>query len=185
MKLVVGLGNPESKYVGTRHNVGFDIIEDLIKEYDVVNMKEKFKSLYQIVNVNGEKIIFQKPLTYMNLSGDAIVQICNFYKIKSEDVLVIYDDMDIEIGSLKIRDKGSSAGHNGIKSIISNLGEKFLRLKIGISKSKNDKISFVLGPFSSEEKEKLQISLKKVPEIVSDFSKGFDANVLMNKYNGK
>lgn len=186
MKLIVGLGNKGKEYTNTRHNVGYDFIDKCIPYFNEnENFSEKFKSLFQTININGEKIIFQKPQTYMNLSGEAIREIVNFYKLDIEkDVLVIYDDMDIDLGKFKIRGNGSSAGHNGIKSIISHLGDKFIRVKIWIGAKKNDTISHVLGKFSKEEQEQINIVYDKLYDVIKDFIKN-DVNFLMNKYNRK
>lgn len=184
MKLVVGLGNYDDNYIGTRHNVGFDLIDRLVENYTNKSYKEKFKSLYQIVNISGEKIIFQKPLTYMNLSGDAIQEIKQFYKLENKDIIVIYDDMDISLGNYKIKNNGSSAGHNGIKSILNNVGTDFIRLKIGINRPKNDKISYVLGKFTKEEESQLEEVKKIIPKIIEDSLK-LTVEQLVSKYNKK
>ncbi len=146
MKLVVGLGNFGKQYEYTRHNVGFIVLDNYLK--DVV-WKEKFNALYYIKN----DICFIKPLTYMNNSGDAVVAFKNYYKIDIKDILVIQDDLDMKVGTYKVKNNSSDGGHNGIKSIINRLGSnEFARLKIGIlNNNKNDVIDFVLGKFSKEE----------------------------------
>lgn len=185
MKLIVGLGNKDNSYKGTRHNVGYDLIDELIEEYDTLNLKEKFKSLYQIVTIDGEKIIFQKPQTYMNLSGEAIYEILNFYKLDPKtDLIVIYDDMDISLGNYKLKKTGRDAGHNGIKSILSRVPNEFLRIKIGIDRKKGDFISHVLGKFTESEKEQIQKVYKEIKNIVKDSMK-MDNEKLLNKYNKK
>ena len=136
MKLIVGLGNPGIEYENTRHNIGFYYLDLIAKELNISNFKEKFNGYYQKVKYKNEDIILLKPLSYMNLSGEVVVKYVNYYKIKPEDILVIHDDLDLDVGRLKLRANGSSGGHNGIKNIILNLGdENFKRLKIGISKS--------------------------------------------------
>lgn len=146
MKLVVGLGNFGKQYEYTRHNVGFIVLDNYLK--DIV-WKEKFNALYYIKN----DICFIKPLTYMNNSGDAVVAFKNYYKIDIKDILVIQDDLDMKVGTYKVKNNSSDGGHNGIKSIINRLGSnEFARLKIGIlNDTKNDVIDFVLGKFSKEE----------------------------------
>lgn len=186
MKLIVGLGNPDKEYIGTRHNVGYDLIDIIINKYDNLNLKNKFNGLYQIVTIKNEKVIFLKPQTYMNLSGDSIQAFINFYKLNpSEDLIVIYDDMDINLGNYKIKQNGSSAGHNGIKSILNKVSNEFLRIKIGIGKNKNEnQVSFVLGKFSKDEQEVIENVYKEILNIVND-SLDMDYVKLMNKYNKK
>ena len=145
MKLVVGLGNPGDKYAKTRHNIGFEVINKLQKDLNIIGEKDKFQGLLSEKNIDGEKVLFLKPQTFMNLSGNSIAAVINFYKIDvKNDMIVIYDDMDLPVGKLRVKEKGSSGGHNGIKSIISHLGDEFLRIKCGIGKSKDDTIDFVL-----------------------------------------
>lgn len=188
MKLIVGLGNPGKEYENTRHNIGFIFLDNYLEKNNINNLKEKFKSLYTKENIKEEIIFFQKPLTYMNLSGEAIRELINFYKIDPKnDLLVIYDDKDIPLGEIKIKTKGSSAGHNGIKSIINNIGEEFIRLKIGIGKPKNKKdlIPFVLGKFTSEEKEILKNLEEHINKTINSFITYKDINKLISKYTIK
>ena len=154
MKLIVGLGNPGKDYKDTRHNVGFLVLDHYLNTDD---WKEKFKALYYETRINGEKVLFVKPLTYMNLSGDAVIQFVNYFDIDLNDILVIHDDLDLTFGSYKLKKNSSAGGHNGIKSIINNLGsDNFARLKIGISHDKSiDTKDYVLGNFSKSEKDKL------------------------------
>lgn len=180
MKLIVGLGNPGLEYSKTRHNIGFWVIDNYLK-----NETFKTKDNYEYIekNINGEKVMFMKPLTFMNNSGIAIKKVVDYYKIDINDILVIYDDMDFEIGKFKLKSNGASAGHNGIKSIISNLKtEEFKRLRIGISKPNNNFKDFVLGKFTSEEREKLDKISPYINQLLDDyFVTDFDR--LMNKYN--
>lgn len=180
MKLIVGLGNPGNEYKRTRHNIGFIIIDNYLNN-DNSNMKEKFNSLY----LKKGDTIFLKPLTYMNNSGQAIRKIIDFYKIDPKDVYVFYDDMDLEFGRLRLRDKGSSGGHNGIKSIISHIGENFNRIKFGIGSKKNDTISHVLGNFSKDEEEEINKKLVILNNLIDDIKKDIDITNLKNKYNNK
>jgi PTH1 family peptidyl-tRNA hydrolase len=183
MKLIVGLGNPGKEYENTRHNVGFMVLDNYLKTDD---WKEKFKGLYHEDRINGEKVIFVKPLTYMNLSGDCVVQFVNYFDIDINDILVIQDDLDEEVGCFKLKKHSGSGGHNGIKSIISSLNsEDFLRLKIGISSS-NDipVIDYVLGKFSKEDLNKIVANMDTFNEIIDSFIIN-GADKTMNKYNTK
>ena len=175
-QLIVGLGNPEPKYDRTRHNIGFNAVDALAQSWQILlSENRKFQGIFGEGNrPRGQKIRLLKPLTYMNLSGQAIRAATDWYKIPPQSVLVVYDDMDLPIGKLRMRLSGSAGGHNGMKSAISHLGtDKFPRLRIGIGKpqneaSKNDKdtISFVLGKFSSDESQLLEQVLKLVREAV-------------------
>lgn len=181
MKLVVGLGNPGKEYKNTRHNIGFMILDNYLGK---VNWKTKMENYYYMEEVNGEQIMYIKPLTYMNLSGLAVSKIVNFYKIDMKDILVIQDDLDMEIGSYKIKRNSSSGGHNGIKSIIAELNsEEFGRLKIGIGKSiqiSSDK--YVLGKFSTDELNKINENMDTFKNIIKTF---IDNSIedAMQKYN--
>ncbi len=180
MKLIVGLGNPGKEYENTRHNVGFMAIDNYLCN---VIYKEKMSSMYYEKIIDNEKVIFIKPLTFMNESGIAVRKYIDYYKINIDDILVIYDDMDYQVGKYKIKMSGSSAGHNGIKSIISNLGTSdFKRIRIGISKPKDDIIDYVLGKFNLPELEEVNKVLNIVNNIIDDFFK-MDFEKLMSKYN--
>lgn len=180
MKLVVGLGNPGKEYDNTRHNVGFGFLDYYLGN---VNFKEKSKALYYEKDINGEKVIFLKPLTYMNESGLAVRIYMDYYKIDINDILVIYDDMDFDVGTYKIKKNGSAAGHNGIKSIISHLNsDNFKRVRIGISRNKYDKVNYVLGKFSKEEVIKIQDVFNSLSSIIDDYV-SMDFEKLMSKYN--
>jgi len=182
MKLVVGLGNPDKKYENTRHNCGFMAL-DYYATKNNLTYKKKYDSFYAENIVNNEKIILVKPLTYMNLSGNAVRKFVNFYNIELENILVIYDDVDFELGKFKIKRAGSSGGHNGINSIINVLGTKNIqRIRIGISKTKEELISYVLGNFSKEENQKINEIMPIISNIIDDFSNN-DINKLMEKYN--
>lgn len=183
MKLIVGLGNPGKEYENTRHNIGFMVLDNYLYN---ANWQKKFKGLYTYISINNEKVYFLKPETYMNLSGEAVREIVNFFKIKPENILVIHDDLDLEFGKIRIKQNSSDGGHNGIKSIINNLGTKnFVRLKVGISHNKNyDTKNYVLGHFSASEEEKLQKLYPIFNDIIEDFIKGTNLSKLMNNYNG-
>ena len=150
MKLIVGLGNPGREYEKTRHNIGFNVLDLLADKYNITfSENKKFNALEASFNLIGEKVILVKPLTFMNLSGDSVIKYINYYDIDVNDLLVIHDDLDMELGKIRIVFDSSSGGHNGIKSIINNLNsKKFTRLKIGISHNKNiDTKDYVLGKF--------------------------------------
>ena len=181
MKLIVGLGNPGEEYENTRHNVGFMVLDKYI---DPSSYKKKDNYLISEKLVDGEKYYFVKPLTYMNESGQAVRKVVDYYKIDISDILIIYDDMDFNIGSIKLKASGSSGGHNGIKSIIKCLGtEDFKRLRVGISKPEGDKINYVLGKFTRHDLGNLYYVFMYTNKIIDDFGKmSFDN--LMSKYNG-
>ena len=188
MKLIVGLGNYGQEYKLTRHNVGFIFLDEYFKQNKIVDVRNKYKSEFVELNKNGEKIFFQKPLTYMNLSGEAISEVIRFYKLDPKtDLFVIYDDMDLPIGKLKIRKDGSPAGHNGIKSIIQHVGGEFCRIKYGIGKARNkeETIGHVLGKFTEEERNILRESKEIIFDLLEDIINDVEISKLMNKYNTK
>ena len=164
MKLIVGLGNPGRQYEETRHNVGFKVIDDLSSELQIALDKSKFNGLYGIGHCGGEKVFLVKPLTYMNLSGECVRPLIDFYDIDIEDIIIIYDDLDLPVGKIRLRTKGSAGGHNGIKSLIQHLGtQDFKRLRIGVDRPTNGmKITdYVLGRFETEEKAGIENSIKQ------------------------
>ncbi|GKU85017.1 aminoacyl-tRNA hydrolase [Niallia sp. NCCP-28] len=185
MKLIVGLGNPGKQYENTRHNIGFDIIDCIAKDYSIALDKAKFKGIFGMGTIEGEKVILLKPLTYMNLSGESIRPIVDYYDIELENIVIIYDDLDLPVGKIRLRQKGSSGGHNGIKSTIAHLGtEKFNRIRIGIDRPKNGmKVpDYVLGKFTKEEQADLEAVIKKSSEACGQWMKEPFLQV-MNKYN--
>jgi PTH1 family peptidyl-tRNA hydrolase len=184
MFLVVGLGNIGRQYEHTRHNVGFDIVDLLSDKYNIPVNREKFKGIYGEGIISCEKVILLKPSSYMNLSGESIREVVIFYKISSENIIVIYDDISLEVGRIRIRDKGSAGGHNGIKSIISNLGtDVFPRVKVGVGQPKGQLVSHVLGKFSTEDRDKVkEVFEVSVDAIECMISKGITE--AMNKFNG-
>lgn len=186
MKLIVGLGNPGKEYENTRHNAGFRFIDSYAKAKNLSFNKEKFNGLYTDFLQNGEKIILLKPQKYMNLSGEVIKAYLDFFKIEVNNMLIIVDDLDTEVGKIKLRYKGSSGGHNGLKNIENHLKtQDYKRLKIGISNDKNkDSIDYVIGKVPVEELNLMNSVNKKAESLIDDFlSMNFD-NV-MNKYNSK
>ncbi len=183
MYLIVGLGNPEEDYSNTRHNMGFNTINKISKEYDIEVNKKKFKGLYGTGMIEGEKVILLKPQTFMNLSGESVKEVVDFYKIENDDIIVIYDDMDVELGTIKIRKKGGPGSHNGMKSVVQYLGTDFARIRVGIGKPEdNDFIRYVIGPIPKEEKEIFDKSTTTAKEAVIEIiKKGVDN--AMNKFN--
>ncbi len=154
MYFIVGLGNPEPEYSNTRHNMGFDVINQLSQKYDIKVEKNGFQSLYGSGIIENEKVMLCKPQTFMNLSGEAIIKFVNYYKIPLSNVIIIYDDIDIEPGVVKIRKKGGAGTHNGMKSVIENLETtEFPHVRIGTGKpeNKSDLIEYVIGKVSKEE----------------------------------
>lgn len=185
MYLIVGLGNPEEEYSGTRHNMGFDVINKVSGEYDIKVNKSKFNSLYGTGTIEGQKIILVKPQTYMNLSGKAVRDFANFYKIPLENVIIIYDDLDIQPSSIRIRKKGEPGSHNGIKSVTHELGtEEFPRIRVGIGKPefKNDLINYVIAKISDDEYKLLEEGIDKAKKaVIAILKEGIDKS--MNLYN--
>lgn len=164
MKCIVGLGNPGKQYEHTRHNIGFEVIEELSRLFTIPLDQSKHKGLYGIGFYKGEKVLLLKPLTYMNLSGEAIRAVIDYYQIDIEDVVIIYDDLDLPAGKIRLRQKGSAGGHNGIKSTIAHLGtQEFNRIRIGIDRPpKGMKVpDYVLSRFLTEEKTPIIDAVKK------------------------
>lgn len=184
MFLVVGLGNIGLQYEHTRHNVGFDVIDLISEKYNIPVNREKFKGSYGDGKIGNNKVILLKPSTYMNLSGESVREAANFYKIDNNNIIIIYDDISLDVGRLRIRPSGSAAGHNGIKNIILNLGtDVFPRVKIGVGQPQSDLIAHVLGKFSKEDREDLEkvfkASAEAVEAIITD-----GLTEAMNKFNG-
>ncbi|MBM4765311.1 aminoacyl-tRNA hydrolase [Bacillus sp. B15-48] len=185
MKLIVGLGNPGKQYEKTRHNIGFEVIDVLSERFEIPLSQAKFKGIFGAGFVKGEKVILLKPLTYMNLSGEAVGAVMNYYDIELKNLLVIYDELDLPTGRIRLRQKGSAGGHNGMKSIISHTGsQEFKRIRVGISRPQNGmSISdYVLGRFSQEEQLDMQEAVKNAADACESW---FDMSFLqvMNKYN--
>ena len=184
MKLIVGLGNPGKEYAGTRHNCGFMVIDRLASKLNVDVDQNKFKGLYAKVKYHGEDIILLKPQTYMNLSGESVNAVMNFFKIDKEDLLVIYDDLDMPVGKLRLRKTGSSGGHNGIKNIIAHLNSQdFKRIRVGIDRHKYMNVAdYVLSRFSKVESEAIEQGIENAANAVLDYLDN-DFNHAMNYYN--
>ena len=184
MKLIVGLGNPGKEYAGTRHNCGFMVIDRLASKLNVDVDQNKFKGLYAKVKYHGEDIILLKPQTYMNLSGESVNAAMNFFKIDKEDLLVIYDDLDMPVGKLRLRKTGSAGGHNGIKNIIAHLNSQdFKRIRVGIDRHKYMNVAdYVLSRFSKVESEAIEQGIENAANAVLDYLDN-DFNHAMNYYN--
>ena len=185
MYLIIGLGNPEEEYARTRHNMGFDTINKISEKYNIKVNKSKFNSLYGTGTIEGEKVILVKPQTYMNLSGNAVRDFMNFYKVSSEEIIVIYDDLDIDPGIIKIRKKGGPGTHNGMKSVVNEIQTQvFCRIRVGIGNPeyKNDLLNYILTRIPDEQYKILENSIKNAADAVGEIIKnGIDS--AMNKYN--
>ena len=187
MKLIVGLGNPGKEYDNTRHNIGFAFVDYYLNKRKCMDSwKKGFDGLYLQTSFFGEKVIFLKPQTYMNLSGQSVRKIMDYFHISLEDILVVSDDMDLLVGNFKIKNSGSSGGHNGLKNIESNVGSnEYKRLKIGISKNHDSNtIDYVLGKFSKEDYDCLQELFEKLCFLLDDYFR-LPFGDLMSKYNRK
>lgn len=187
MKIIAGLGNPTKEYVGTRHNIGFDGITALADKYRISITEKNHKALCGKGIIMGQKVLLMKPQTYMNLSGEAIADAANFYKVESEDIIVIYDDINLDPGNIRVREKGSAGGHNGMKNIIMHLGsDAFPRVRIGVGEkpAEWDLKDYVLGHFSDEDEPKMRAALADcvtaVELILAD-----DIGQAMNIFNKK
>ena len=186
MKLIVGLGNPGAKYAGTRHNAGFSVIDELAERHNIKEDTSKHKALIGKGVINGEKVILAMPQTFMNLSGESVRAIMDFYKLTVDDLIVVYDDIDLDVGKIRIREKGSAGGHNGMKNIILHSGSQdFVRVRVGVGKKPEhmDLADHVLSRFSREDLPFMRESCGKACDalevILSD-----GAVAAMNRYNG-
>ena len=188
MKMIVGLGNPGKEYENTRHNAGFNSVDAIAKKYNIDISKSEFKSKIGQGYIDGQKVLLVKPQTYMNNSGEAVREVVDFYKLDStEEIIIIYDDISLDVGMIRVRDKGSAGGHNGIKSIIAHLGsEEFLRIRVGVGdKGENgDLVKHVLGTFKGEDEATIKESYEKAVDaatlILND-----NLEKAMNIYNKK
>ena len=186
MFIIAGLGNPDEKYQGTRHNVGFDVVDRLAEKYQIAVDTKKHRALIGKGVIEGQKVLLVKPQTYMNLSGESIRSLVEYYKIDpEEELLVIYDDISLEVGQLRIRRKGSAGGHNGIKNIIEQLGtQNFLRVKVGVGEKPAgwDLADYVLGHFSKEEQVLMEEAFLRAADAASALLTE-DVERVMNQYN--
>ena len=205
MFIIVGLGNPTRQYEGTKHNVGFDTIDYLIDEYQIPSSGAGHKALFGKGMIAGQKVIVAKPMTYMNLSGESVRELVNYYKVDPEselivaelvnyykldpesELIVVFDDISLEPGNIRIRKKGSAGGHNGIKNIIANLGtDHFMRVKVGVGeKPKNwDLADYVLSPFTKDERPLVNLAIEHAAKAIEQMLNG-DVDAAMNEYNRK
>ena len=188
MFIIVGLGNPTAEYAGTRHNVGFDVIDQIADKYNISVTERKHRAFCGKGIIGGQKVILVKPQTYMNLSGESVRSVLDFYKVDVEtELLVIFDDISLDVGQLRIRKKGSAGGHNGIKNIIQQLGTNvFHRIKVGVGEKPKgyDLADYVLGHFSKGEKEQMEDGYKKAVNAVELMLQG-EVDAAMNEFNKK
>ena len=181
MHLIIGLGNPGNKYVNTRHNIGFDVVDFLARKLSVNIKKSKGKALVG----KNKNIVLAKPQTFMNLSGESVAALVKFYKIENKNIIVVYDDIDLPLGKIRLRPGGGAGGHNGIKSIISHVGEDFCRVRIGIGADKHgnfDTADYVLGKFTKQETDILIPTAKTASDAIEEIIKS-GINSAMNKFN--
>ncbi|MGM0167831.1 peptidyl-tRNA hydrolase [Enterococcus sp. AZ135] len=185
MKMIVGLGNPGKKYENTKHNVGFMVVDRLAKEHGALFKKNAFEAEVADYFINGEKILLIKPLTFMNESGRAVGPLMTYFGVHLEELVVIADDLDMDLGKLRLRQKGSAGGHNGLKSIISHIGtQEFNRIKIGIGRPNGKTVvNHVLSTFSKEDTAVIANSVARAAEAVDDFISGNDFLQTMNRFN--
>ena len=183
MYLIVGLGNPEGEYENTRHNMGFWAVNKLAKKYEIDLSRKKFNGIYGSGIIEGEKVILLKPQTYMNLSGDSLIEFKNFYKLENSELIVIFDDVDLEPGDIRIKTKGSGGSHNGAKSVVYRLqSEEFIRVRIGIGTPEHDIISHVIGAIDEEDNKLLEEGTEKVVEAIKEIMQNGIISA-MNKFN--
>lgn len=188
MFLIVGLGNPGKKYEGTRHNIGFDVIDALAERYNINMNEKKHRALCGTGVILGAKVILAKPLTYMNLSGESAAEIINYYKLDPEaEMLVIFDDVSLVPGQIRVRKKGSAGGHNGIKSIIARTGtQNFMRIKVGVGEKPKDwdLADYVLGRFAKEERALVDAAVEDAADAAGLILQG-EIDRAMNDFNSK
>ncbi len=186
MKLIIGLGNPGKEYEGTRHNIGFKVIDEFLKSINVSDHREKFGGIFYEFSNNGEKVVLLKPQEYINLSGTVIKEYVDYYNLDISDILVISDDLDLDVGNYKLKPSGSSGGHNGLKNIESCLGTmEYKRLRIGISNNKDiDTRNYVMSKFNETDLDTINGVVKIAVGIIEDYLK-MPFSDLMTKYNKK
>ena len=187
MYIIVGLGNPGREYAGTRHNIGFDVITRLSDDYNIPLDFKKHKALCGRGCIEGEKVLLAQPQTFMNLSGESVRELMDYYKISNEEIIIVYDDISLDVGQLRVRPKGSAGGHNGIKSIIQHMGtQEFPRVRVGVGDKPRgwDLADYVLGHFSAEEEKEVREALGRAADackkIITD-----GVEEAMNEFNRK
>ncbi len=187
MKIVVGLGNPTAQYVGTRHNVGFSVINELAEQYNISMEVKKHKAIFGKGIIEGEKVILAMPQTYMNSSGESVRELVDYYKSKPQSVIVVYDDINLAVGRLRIRKKGSAGGHNGMKNIIRHLGtEDFPRVRVGVGEKPKhmDLADYVLSKFDKEDLPVIRRGCTMACEAIAMIIRE-NVEAAMNEYNGR
>lgn len=187
MKCIVGLGNIGKRFELTRHNIGFEVIDYILEQNQFKLDKQKFKGAYTIERLNGEKVLLIEPMTMMNLSGEAVGPLMEYYNVDIEDLLVLYDDLDLEQGHIRLRQKGSAGGHNGMKSLIQHLGtDQFKRIRIGVGRPTNEMSvpDYVLQRFSKEEMMTMERVIEQSANAVEAFVSSSRFDHVMNEYNG-
>ena len=185
MKAIIGLGNPGMKYAGTRHNIGFDAVTAIADKYNLSINNKNFKGVYADGHIAGEKVLLVQPQTFMNLSGECVREVADFYKLNPDEIIIICDDINLDVGRLRIRKKGSAGGHNGLKNIIAHLGtEEFPRIRVGVGEKTEgwDLADYVLARFDKDSEPVIREALANVVGAVETWiSEGIDA--AMNRYN--
>lgn len=188
MYIIAGLGNPKREYENTRHNIGFDVIEELAEQENIGVLEKKHKAVIGKGYIEGQKVILAKPQTFMNLSGESVRELIDYYKVdETADLIVISDDISLAPGQIRIRKKGSAGGHNGLKNIISHLGhDNFIRIRMGVGEKPRgyDLADYVLGHFGREERKLMDEAMKKACDAIRLIIKE-DADTAMNRYNSK
>lgn len=184
MYAIIGLGNPDKKYEKTRHNVGFDVIDELAEQMGIEVKTKRHKALCGIGTIGSEKVVLVKPQTYMNLSGESVRAVMDFYKLDAKsDIIVVSDDISLPVGKIRIRTKGSAGGHNGLKSIISHAGtDGFTRIKVGVGANEGDLVKHVLGKFSKQDRVFVDDAIRDAASA-AEVIVTYDAQTAMNKYN--
>ncbi len=183
MKVIVGLGNPGRKYSATRHNVGFKVLEELAGRYVIEKEESRFEAIIGYIRINGQKVLLVKPLTYMNLSGKSVQPLLHWFKLDLGDLMVVYDDMDLDPGCLRLRAAGGSGGHKGMASIIERLGSRdFARMRLGIGRPEGEAIDWVLGSFDDSEAPIMAETVKKAASAAECWV-GYGIEKAMNEYN--
>lgn len=185
MKAIIGLGNPGMKYAGTRHNIGFDAVTAIADKYNLSINNKKFKGVYADGHIAGEKVLLVQPQTFMNLSGECVREVADFYKLNPDEIIIICDDINLDVGRLRIRKKGSAGGHNGLKNIIAHLGtEEFPRIRVGVGEKTEgwDLADYVLARFDKDSEPVIREAIANVVGAVETWiSEGIDA--AMNRFN--
>ena len=183
--IIVGLGNPGKEYEETRHNTGFMVLDKIAEKYNIDVRKQKCKALLGQGEINGEKVILVKPQTYMNLSGEAVSEVMKFYKVEKKNIIIIFDDIDLPVGTLRVKERGSAGTHNGVKSVVYLLGTtEFKRVKVGVGKQRpgEDLVNHVLGKFSKEDRVLLEEALDKAV-AATEMIMGQSVAAAMNSFN--